>query len=153
VTTPGCICAGCGALRVGRRWFGPRSTTGRKARATSERLQVDICPRCEQRGSGLPHGYIHLDGAFVKSHRPAIEALIQRVADDCHDELPAAALLACEDDGSGGLLVTTSLGHVAARIGHALEATYDGQLHYGVVPGTSVSHVWWRHEPGAGDRQ
>ncbi len=140
------VCAGCGAVSPHRRWYRRTSAHARKALQGSPPMRIEICRSCRQRRPGLPHGYLHVDGPFVHSHRGEIEGLIRSVADDAHRELPEALLLACEDDGSGGLLVTTSLGHVAARIGDALENAYDGQLHYGVVPGSGLAHVWWQGE-------
>lgn len=150
------VCAGCGAISGGRRWYRHDSSYAQKAKASPGRLRVAMCPRCRTGEPRLPHGYVHIDGSFASAHRADIEALIHRVAVDVQRELPSASLLACEDDGAGGLLATTSLGHVAVRIGQALEQRYDGQLHFGVVPGRALSHVWWSGCPdtveNAGDR-
>lgn len=136
------ICAGCGAIRQGIRWNRAGSPRARRL-AQAAGMNVDICTMCHTRRPGLPHGYLHVDGEFVRTHRQEVEQVIEREASAVHQQLPAAALLACEDDGSGGLLVTTSLGHLAARLGHVLEEKYDGQVHYGVVAGSGMSHVWW----------
>jgi hypothetical protein len=106
-------------------------------------LTVRICTACRQRRSGLPHGYVHIDGEFFPLHRAEIEALLHHEADDALTDNPLNQVLGWEDDGTGGLLITTASEHLAQRLGHALAKAYDGEVHYGFSHENKLARVWW----------
>ena len=59
-----------------------------------------------------------------------------------HDN-PVNQVLGWEDDGTGGLLITTASEQLAQRLGQALETAYDGEVHFGFSHENRLAHVWW----------
>ncbi|MCQ2039967.1 BCAM0308 family protein [Pseudomonas kunmingensis] len=76
-------------------------------------------------------GTIRLRGAFVKAHADELSGLIRNTEEKEKAEHPLERLMAISDEPDGLRVTTTGL-HLARRIGHALEAAYDGDLkiHY-----------------------
>lgn len=91
-----------------------------------------------------PHGYVHIAGEFANAHRPEILAVLGWEAERAHRGSPAARIMAWDEDGSGGLLVTTTTEHLAHRLGRALEKTLGGELHHGFFHSNKLAFVWWR---------
>ena len=90
--------------------------------------------RCEQRpGSPLPCQRIAEDvpagtiSLRVKAHTDELSGLIRNTEEKEKGEHPLERLMAISDEPDGLRVTTTGL-HLAQRIGHALEAAYDGEL-------------------------
>ncbi len=75
----------------------------------------------------MPAGTISLRGAFVKAHTDELSGLIRNTEENEKGEHPLERLMAISDEPDGLRVTTTGL-HLAQRIGHALEAAYDGEL-------------------------
>jgi hypothetical protein len=136
------VCPGCGAVYVKRRWS---HTPGARARvsAAADPVSVRVCRSCRQRTSGVPHGYLHIDGEFFPAHRTDIERLLRNEVGRAQEDNPLHQVLNWEDFGGGTLLITTSTEHLAQRLGHALEKAYDGEALYGFSHRNKLAHVWW----------
>lgn len=91
-----------------------------------------------------PHGCVHVGGTFAAANREHVETLLWREAQRAHLTSPAARILACDDDGSGGLLVTTSTEHLAHRLGRLLRSAHGGEVHHGFSHNNRLAFVWWR---------
>jgi len=92
----------------------------------------------------LPHGYVHIPGASARGYWSELEWLLRREEARAHRDSPAARILACDDDGSGGLLVATTTEHLAHRLGRSLQKTLGGEVHHGFGNCSRVAFVWWR---------
>jgi len=90
----------------------------------------------------VAHGYLHVEGEFVRDHHEEIDTLLHREIRRAQADSPLNQVLGWEDDGRGGLLVLTSTEHLAQRLGRALEHEYDGEVYYGGAGG-SLARVWW----------
>lgn len=79
----------------------------------------------------MPAGTVSLRGAFVKQHADELCGLVRNTEELEKSEHPLERLIAISDSADGLDVTTTGL-HLAQRIGHALEAAYDGelQIHY-----------------------
>jgi len=106
-------------------------------------LTLDRRPAAKHVDSVEPHGYVHIAGAFATEHRPEIEALVRREADRARRDSPASDAIAWDDDGTGGLLVTTTTEHLAHRLGRALHDAFGGELHHGFNGHNKLALVWW----------
>jgi hypothetical protein len=136
------VCPGCGAVYAKRRWS--HSPDARvRANSAAQPVAIRICRACRQRESGVPHGYVHIDGDFFPAHRADIEHLLHNEVERAREDNPLHQVLGWEDFGSGTLLITTSTEHLAQRLGHALEKAYDGTVHYGFSHRNKLAHVWW----------
>jgi hypothetical protein len=137
------ICAGCGAVNDGHRWSTDREVRRQVLGAPRASVQVRICSHCRRLPAGLPKGFLHLDGPFVPEHRSELEAVLREEVSRARKDQPFSALLDLEEDGRGGLIVTTSTEPLASRLGNALTAAFAGELHYGFSHENRLSHVWW----------
>ena len=136
------LCPGCGAVYVNKHWahgIDPHAFTTNP----DAPVAVRICASCHQRRAGMPHGYVHIDGEYFPAHRVEIESLLHHEIDHARTDGAMNQVLEWEDDGTGGLLITTASELLAQRLGHALEKAYDGEVHYGFSHENKLAHVWW----------
>ena len=137
------ICAACGAVYVKRRWSQAPSARVLAGHA-AEPLAVRICVACRRRRTGVPHGFLHVDGGFFPEHRSDLEHLLRNEAERARDDNPLSQIVDWRHFPDGSLMVATSTEHLAQRLGHALEKAYDGKVHYGFSHENKMAHVWWR---------
>jgi hypothetical protein len=140
------LCAGCGAMYAHKRWSQSPRARMRAARA-GEPTEVRICAACRQRRTGVPHGFVHVDGEFVRTHRDEIVKLLKNEAARAARDNPLAQIVAWHDSGhNADVLVTTTTEHLAIRLGRALEKAYDGKVLYGFSHVNKLAHVWWHRD-------
>jgi hypothetical protein len=113
------------------------------ARATGRGVAIEVCSSCSRRRSGVPHGYVHIDGEFFPAHREELEQLLHNEVARAREDNPLEQVLGWEELDADGLLITTATGHLAERLGRALEKAYDGSLHYGFSHENRLAHIWW----------
>src|SRR5690606_6500198 len=82
---------------------------------------------CQRIAEDVPAGTISLRGDFVKQHSDELCGLIRNTEEMEKSQHPLERLMAISDDADGLTVTTTGL-HLAQRIGHALEAAYDGAV-------------------------
>jgi len=118
------LCPQCGAAYQAGRWTWHGLIDASNA-------EEAICPACQSIAEDVPAGTINLRGAFVKAHVDELSGLIRNTEEKEKAEHPIERLMAISDEPDGLRVTTTGL-HLAQRIGHALEAAYDGELkiHY-----------------------
>ena len=140
------VCAGCGAVYAHKRWS--RSAPARqKAAAADHPIHVRICGACRRRRTGVPHGFVHVDGDFVRTHRDDIVTLLKNEAARAAEDNPLAQIVAWHDNGhDADVLVTTTTEHLAIRLGRALEKASDGRVLYGFSHVNKLAHVWWHRD-------
>ena len=140
------ICAGCGAVYTHKRWS--RSAAARtRAACGGQPIEVRICGACRQKQTGVPHGFVHVDGDFVRTHRDDVVRLLKNEAARAAEDNPLAQIVAWHDSGhSHDVLVTTTTEHLAIRMGRALERAYDGRALYGFSHENKLAHVWWHRD-------
>ena len=143
------LCAGCGAIYVKRRWSHTPAAQLLADARTRGPLQVRICPACRRSRTGVPHGFVHVDGDFVHTHETDITNLLRGEERRARDDNPLGRVLHLGPDGTGGLLVTTTTEHLAIRLGRALESAFDGRLLFGIAHETKLAHVWWHRDVAA----
>jgi hypothetical protein len=140
------VCAGCGAVYVRKRWSHSASARTRASRA-GEPIQVRICGACRRRTTGVPHGFVHVDGEFVRTHRQDIVHLLKNEAARAAEDNPLAQIASWYDNGhADDVLITTTTEHLAIRLGRALHKAYDGRVLYGISHENKLAHVWWHRD-------
>ena len=138
------VCAGCGALYVHKHWS---HSAGARRRASGQPIEVRICGACKSQKNGMPHGFVHVDGEFVRAHRADIVALLRNEAARAAEHNPLARIVTWHDDGrTDDVLVTTTTEHLAIRLGQALEKAFDGRVLYGFSHENKLAHVWWHRD-------
>jgi hypothetical protein len=138
------LCAGCGATYVNRRWSRAATARLRASGFTGGPIDARICPACRRRQSGVPRGFVHVDGEFAAAHRDELLRLLRNEAARAGEDNPTGQVIDWADTGAGGLLVTTTTEHLAVRLGRALEKAYDGKLLFGFSHENKLAHVWWQ---------
>lgn len=118
------LCPQCGAAYQEGRWTWQGLINPADA-------QEALCPACQRIDEDVPAGTVRLHGAFVLQHPDELCGLMRNTEELEKREHPLERLMAISD-ATDGLEVTTTGVHLAQRIGHALEAAYDGELkiHY-----------------------
>ena len=139
------VCAGCGAVYVRKHWSRSLSARARAAAQADQPIAVRICAGCQRRRAGVPHGFVHVDGDFVRTHRADIMNLLRNEAARAAEDNPLAQILEWGDERGhrNDVLVTTTTEHLAVRLGRALEKAFDGRVLYGFSHENKLAHVWW----------
>ena len=138
------VCAGCGALYVHKHWS---HSAGARRRASGQPIEVRICGACKSQKSGMPHGFVHVDGEFVRAHRADIVAVLRNEAARAAEDNPLARIVTWHDDGrTDDVLVTTTTEDLAIQLGRALEQAFDGRVLYGFSHENKLAHVWWHRD-------
>jgi len=140
---PAACVPGCGAVYVKRRWSQAPSAR-LLAGSAGTPLVVRLCPACRRRRTGVPHGYVHVEGGFFVTHRSDLEHLLHNEAARAREDNPLAQVMSWRHFKDGSLLIATSTEHLAQRLGHALEKAYDGAVQYGFSHENKMAHVWWK---------
>jgi hypothetical protein len=140
------VCAGCGAVYVRKHWSHSLPARTRAAQA-GQPIAVRICGACRRRQTGVPHGFVHVDGEFVRTHRPDIVNLLKNEAARAAEDNPLAQIVTWHEQGHrDDVLVTTTTEHLAVRLGRALEKAFDGRVLFGFSHENKSAHVWWHRD-------
>lgn len=138
------VCTECGATYVKRRWVAAETPHAAPIGGTPTTRVV--CPTCRQRQSGLPCGFVHLDGPFVSAHLDEIERLLRNESDRAAEDNPTARIMTWDRAQPGVLELTTTTPHLAQRLGHALEKAFSGVVHYDFSHENEVARVTWHRD-------
>lgn len=130
-------CPGCDAYFSAGRWSWQRPEDSRPETLT--------CPACRRIADNDAAGNVALTGGFVQTHREEILNLIRNTETAECKEHALERLIGISEEG-GKLMVTTTGPHLANRIGHALEAAYDGNVKYTYTDNETHLDVTWERD-------
>jgi hypothetical protein len=136
------VCPSCGAVYARRRWSHAPSARA-FAGGVGRPFAIQICASCLRRRTGVPHGYLHIDGEFFPLHHVEIEQLLHNEVARAAEDNSLHQVLGWEYLDGGGLLITTSTEHLVQRLGRAIEKAYHGDVHYGFSHENKLARVWW----------
>ena len=140
------ICAGCGAVYMHKRWNHSATAHTRAAKA-GQPIDMRICAGCQRQYSGVPHGFVHVDGTFVLSHRDDIVNLLKNETARAAEDNPLGRIIDWSTDGhTADVLLSTTTEHLAIRLGRALQKAFDGRVLYGFSHENKLAHVWWHRD-------
>lgn len=105
-----------------------------------------LCPPCKQRWSGLPCGFVRIEGAFAATHLDEIERLMVNEAERAALDNHTARVMTWDRERPGVLELTTTTPHLAQRLGHALEKAYTGTVRYDFSHENPVARITWRRD-------
>jgi len=140
------VCEICGNIYADRRWTKPDPKRQDDKHQHFRPAQTTICPACQAKRDKTPSGFVHLEGAFLKSHNEEIERLLRNEAGRAGEDNPLARIIAWEKDRRGRVTITTTTEHLAQRLGHALEKAFDGEVRYDFSHENKLAHVYWRRD-------
>ncbi len=104
-----------------------------------------VCPACRRIADRAPAGMVRLSGAFLQGHRDEITHLLHNTEAREKPDHPLERLIEIVEDGDELVATTTGM-HLANRIGHALEAAYDGDSDYRYSDSELFLSVDWRRD-------
>lgn len=140
------VCEVCGDVYADRRWTKPNAErTDGKHKHFRPASKV-VCPACERQRSGVPSGYVYVQGEFFASHQDEIKQLLENEAERTAEDNPMARIMEWQADPEGQLTVTTTTEHLAQRLGHALNKAYHGKVRYGFSHRNKLARVWWQRD-------
>ena len=130
-------CLGCGAYFHGGRWsWHPEA---------GSQPETVTCPACRRIAENDAAGNVTLSGAFVQAYREDLLNLIRNTEEAERKEHALERLIGISEEG-GKVMVGTTGTHLANRIGHALEAAYDGSVKYTYTENETHLDVTWMRD-------
>ena len=85
-------------IYVRKRWSHSAAARTRATRA-GDPIQARICGACRRRTTGVPHGFVHVDGEFVRTHRDDVVSLLKSEAARAAKDNPLAQIVSCYNNG------------------------------------------------------
>lgn len=127
-------CPGCGATYLKGRWTWKKSPGD---------ASVHRCPACQRIHDQFPAGYVTLKGRFAPERRAEILNLVKARETRAKAEHPLQRIIAVENVADG-ILVTTTDGHLARSIAHALRDAFHGTLELTYSRDENLVRATWR---------
>ena len=108
-------------------------------------VDATVCPACRRIEDRAAAGQVRISGRFLATHEQEIRQLIHHAEQQVRQTHVLERLIAvdCKDDE---LLATTTGTHLANRIGHDLEAAYDGTCSYRYSDSEVYLSVDWHRD-------
>ncbi|MGS7251078.1 BCAM0308 family protein [Pseudomonas anuradhapurensis] len=108
-------------------------------------VDATVCPACRRIEDRAAAGQVRISGRFLATHEQEIRQLIHHAEQQERQTHVLERLIAvdCKDDE---LLATTTGTHLANRIGHDLEAAYDGTCSYRYSDSEVYLSVDWHRD-------
>ncbi|MBL8188808.1 MAG: ATPase [Acidobacteria bacterium] len=140
------VCQVCGDVYADRRW-----SKNDPARVASKHKQFRaqqsvVCPACQRQHSGVPSGFVYVEGKFSTLHRDEIRQLLENEVQRASEDNPLARIMNWQVDADGRLTVETTTDHLAQRLGHALSKAFHGKTRYGFSHRNKLTRVWWHRD-------
>ena len=126
-------CPDCGAVWHKGRWAWGEAPAG---------AHQTRCPACHRIADRYPAGFVSLTGEFLAGHRDEIVACARHCEQSEKQNHPLQRIMAIEPQDDG-LLVTTTDGHLARRIGEAVHAAYKGRMEFHYNKSDNLLRVTW----------
>lgn len=140
------VCELCGAVYSNRRWTLAGADHGAHEPRHWRPARFTTCPACKQEQSGVPCGYVIVEGAFVGPHRDEIERLLRNEEKRTAEDNPTARIMSLKENGAARLVLSTTTEHLAQRLGHALEKAYAGSVKYDFSHENKLTRVTWHRD-------
>jgi hypothetical protein len=137
------VCEVCGDVYADRRWSKPDDERQQKKHKHFRAPNLIVCPACQRQRSGVPSGFLYLQGSFLALHQDDIKRLLKNEAERVAEDNPLARIMDYQTDTDGRLTITTTTEHLARRLGHALNKAFRGNIRYGHSQRNKLARVWW----------
>jgi hypothetical protein len=103
------------------------------------------CPACRREIDLLPGGLIYLSGDYLGRHKEEILNIAQNQASSAAAYRPLQRIMWIEEE-KGNTEIATTNGHLAMRIGRAIESACKGSLDIKHAHGDQLVRVYWKRE-------
>jgi len=132
-------CPRCHLIYRNGRWQEPGEENHAKDAHESH------CPACRREIDLLPGGLLYLSGDYLGHHREEILNIAQNQASSAAAQRPLQRIMWIEEE-KGNTEIATTNGHLAMRIGKAIESACKGSLDIKHAHGDQLVRVYWKRE-------
>lgn len=129
------MCPRCGLQYHQGRWQSLHTEPEGKA-------QSSHCPACRRELDRYPDGVVRLRGAYLARHRDEILSIARNQASAAAEKRPLQRIMWIEAQ-DGETEIATTNGHLAVRIGRAIEQACKGTLDVKHGQGAHLVRVYW----------
>lgn len=135
------ICEKCEAIYTKGRWTFDRDVL-KDDGFNKIKPQNTICPACEQLETGIPAGFVYIQGKFFNEHREEIENLIRNEEEKISYTNPLARIMDLRK-AKNKITITTTTEHLAQHFGRVLKNAYGGDVRYDFSHENKLARVYW----------
>lgn len=140
------VCVSCGAIYEKKRWFENAVRSAELKHDTDTTLVQ--CPACVRAKADYPEGILTLSGDFLGEHSEEILHLITSVSKRERARDTLCRLMGIKTT-PGVIIVKTTNERLVRKLGHAIHASYDGELTFAFSHDVRLTRVrWHRDAPG-----
>ena len=107
--------------------------------------QKNHCPACRREIERYPGGLVYLRGGYLMKHHQEILNIARNQASSAAAARPLQRIMWIEE-GEDEVEIATTNGHLALRIGRAIESACKGDLTSKHAAGDQVVRVYWNRE-------
>jgi RecG-like helicase len=104
-----------------------------------------MCPACQRVREKYPAGFLALSGRFLQEHQEEILNLVCNEEQDENAERPLHRIMQIEE-GTDGMVITTTDLHLPRRIGDALHRAHQGEISFHYIEEGNILRVHWKRE-------
>lgn len=140
------VCEVCADVYANRRWSKPDAAWRSAKHEHFGTVNSVICPACQRQSSGVPSGYVYVQGSFLATHRDEITRLLENEAQRAAEDNPLARIMGWQTNSEKRITVTTTTERLARRLGHTLIKAYHGKVRYGLSQRNKLARVWWQRD-------
>ena len=138
------VCSKCKAVWHKGKWF-LHPPTRPDIRRPGSPLVV-VCPACKSAKEGNPTGIFYLAGSFFGENRADILNLVRNAARAAEVKNPLERIIRIMADPRYPLVVETTSGKLARRLGRAVNKACAGALEIRFSHEDKLVRVYWRRE-------
>jgi hypothetical protein len=120
-TSEAAICA-CGAVFSNKHWHHNKNSKNEKF------TKMIVCPACRRIREHNPAGIVALRGSFLVEHAAEINNLINNIEQSSVERNPLCRVMETNLEKQG-LVITTTDGKLAQKIGREVYKSHGGELH------------------------
>jgi len=133
------FCPRCGLVYRNGRWQTDTDFDRTSSTSTSH------CPACRREMDGIPGGLVMLRGSYFAAHREEILNIVKNQAATAGAHRPLQRIMSTTPV-DGGVEIATTNGHLAQRIGKAVESACKGSLSIKHGDGDSLMRLYWERD-------
>ncbi len=138
------VCEECGALYSKDRWTFDQKAISRDP-FNKVKPHITTCPACLQIETGIPAGFVYIEGKFFTEHEEEITNLVKNEGEKIAFTNPLARIMSLKKV-KGGLTITTTTEHFAQHLGRSLSRAYGGEVRYDFSHENKLARVYWKRD-------
>jgi len=130
------VCSECGNIYHNKQWYLP----GQVEIKGEEVDEEFVCPGCMKVSDNYYFGELLVSGKFMVPHSDEITHLIDNEVDRAQEKNPLQKVVEATEE-EGKVVIRTTNGKLAERLGRALKKAYEGELE--IDKSEQTTRVFW----------